>query len=107
MMCPQSPAIAVHALVVAPSLPHPIGTGSRRQRLGKVAVCRVAHDTSPGVSPAVIAAYVSELPDPSPVSPNGQHRPSRGKPNRNDHPFPVQEATEQVSYPLHPAIFVA
>jgi hypothetical protein len=35
----------------------------------------------------------------------GQDRSSRGKPNGDHHPFPVQEATEEVAYPLHPAIF--
>jgi hypothetical protein len=36
----------------------------------------------------------------------GQDRSSRGNPNGDDHPFPVHHATVQVSYPLHPAIFV-
>jgi hypothetical protein len=31
---------------------------------------------------------------------------SREQPNGDDDPFPVQEATEPVSHPLHPAIFL-
>jgi hypothetical protein len=42
-----------------------------------------------------------------PASHDDQGRSSRWQPNGDDHPFPVQEATEQVSHPLHPAIFVA
>jgi len=41
------------------------------------------------------------------ASHDDQGRSSRGKLNGDDDPFPVQEATEQVSYPLHPPIFVA
>jgi hypothetical protein len=35
-----------------------------------------------------------------------QGRSSRGKLNGNHHPFPVQKATEEVAYPLQPAIFL-
>jgi hypothetical protein len=42
----------------------------------------------------------------NPASHDAQGRSSRGKPNGYYHPFPVQEATEHVAYPLHPAIFL-
>ena len=42
-----------------------------------------------------------------PVSHGGQRPSSREYPNGDDDPFPVQEATEQVTDPLHPPIFVA
>ena len=35
-----------------------------------------------------------------------QRTSSRGQPDRDDDPFPIHDATEQVAYPLHPAIFV-
>jgi hypothetical protein len=41
-----------------------------------------------------------------PASHDDQGRSSREKPNRYNHPFPVQEATVQVTHPLRPAIFV-
>ena len=41
------------------------------------------------------------------ASHEGQGRSSRGQPDGDNHPFPVHHATEQVAYPLHPAIFVA
>jgi hypothetical protein len=41
------------------------------------------------------------------ASHDDQGRSSRGKPNGYHHPFPVQEATEHVAYPFHPAIFLA
>jgi hypothetical protein len=36
-----------------------------------------------------------------------QGRSSREHPQGDDDPFPVHHTTEQVSYPFHPAIFVA
>jgi hypothetical protein len=41
------------------------------------------------------------------ASHDDQGNSSRGKPNGYHHSFPVQEATEHVAYPFHPAIFVA
>ena len=41
------------------------------------------------------------------ASHNDQGRSSREQPNCYHYPFPVHHATEQVSYPLHPAIFLA
>jgi hypothetical protein len=35
-----------------------------------------------------------------------QGTPSREQPNGDNDPFPVQEATEHVAYPFHPAILV-
>ena len=41
------------------------------------------------------------------TSHEGQGSSSRKHPYGKDDPFPVQEATAQVAYPLHPAILVA
>src|SRR5262249_39531370 len=41
------------------------------------------------------------------VSHDDQSTRSPWKPNGDDHPFPVQQATEQIANPFHPAIFVA
>ena len=40
------------------------------------------------------------------ASHNDQGRSSREQPNCYHYPFPVQEATKHVAYPLQPAIFV-
>ena len=40
------------------------------------------------------------------LSRRSEHIGHAEQPNGDDHPFPVQQATEQVSHPLHPAIFV-
>ena len=43
----------------------------------------------------------------NPASHDDQCTSSCEHPNGDDDPFPVQKATEEVAYPLHPAIFVA
>jgi hypothetical protein len=58
-------------------------------------------------SAAARVTCVETPPAATTASHDGEGRSSREHPHGNDHPFPMQEATEQVAYPLHPPVFVA
>jgi len=64
------------------------------------------HWNSIALSAAKQVTTVATQPASITASHDDQVRSSRGKPHGYHHPFPVQKATEQIAYPLQPAIFV-
>jgi hypothetical protein len=62
------------------------------------------HSLAPSAATRVITVETQTASNPA--THDAQVRSSHGKPNGYHHPFSMQEATEQVAYPLHPAILL-